>query len=179
MDEITQLVIDVAGQLAERKSRISQLSSELTDEQKRFADLSSASIVAPVPGRVWEVLTANGEEVRSGQDLVRVLDCGGVVVTAAVSEAVYNDLQLGQAATFHLRGESEERPGRIVGLNGLAAVPANLAIEQKSLSREPYHVTVQIPSLDARSDCYVGRTGKVTFETSTSVTKAHAAAANP
>ena len=60
VDEITQLVIDVAGQLAERKSRISQLSSELTDEQKRFADLSSASIVAPVPGRVWEVLTANG-----------------------------------------------------------------------------------------------------------------------
>jgi multidrug resistance efflux pump len=179
VDEITQQVIDVAGQLSERNSRISQLQSELSDEEKRFADLSSASVVAPVPGRVWEVLTANGEEVKSGQDLVRVLDCGGVVVTAAVSEAVYNDLQLGQAATFHLRGESEERPGHIVGLNGLAAVPANLAIEQKSLAREPYHVTVQVHSLGARSDCFVGRTGKVTFDTSTSVAKTRSAAANP
>ena len=106
VDEITQQVIDVAGQLSERKSRISQLQTELADEEKRFADLSSARVVSPVPGRVWEVLTANGEEVKSGQDLVRVLDCGGVVVTAAVSEAVYNDLQLGQAATFHLRGDS-------------------------------------------------------------------------
>jgi multidrug resistance efflux pump len=168
VDEVTQLIIDLGGQLEERKMRISQLQSELLDEEKRFADLSSANVVAPVPGRVWEVLTANGEEVRRGQDLVRVLDCGGVVVTAAVSEAVYNELRLGQAATFHLRGESEEREGRIVGLNGLAAVPANLAIEQNALAREPYHVTVQIPSLSARSDCYVGRTGKVTFDTSTS-----------
>jgi multidrug resistance efflux pump len=177
VDEVTQLIIDLSGQLAERKTRISQLQTELLDEEKRFSDLSSAIVLAPVPGRVWEVLTANGEEVRRGQDLVRVLDCGGVVVTAAVSEAVYNELKLGQAATFHLRGESEEREGRIVGLNGLAAVPANLAIEQTALAREPYHVTVQVPSLGARSDCYVGRTGKVTFNTATS--SGETAAASP
>ena len=43
-------------------------------------------------GRVWEVLTANGEEVRVGQELLRVLDCGGAVVTATVSEGA-GDLQ--------------------------------------------------------------------------------------
>ncbi len=177
VDEITQLIIDLAGHLEERKRRISQLQSELLEEEKRFADLSSANVVTPVPGRVWEVLTAKGEEVRRGQDLMRVLDCGGVVVTAAVSESAYNKLKLGQTATFHLRGESEERAGRIVGLNGLAAVPSNFAIEQNALAQEPYHVTVQVPSLGVRSDCYVGRTGKVTFDTSMGSDETRSAAA--
>lgn len=96
---------------------------------------------------------------------MRVLDCGGVLVTAAVSEAVYNALRIGQPATFHLRGESEERAGRVVGLHGLASVPANWAIESTALAREPYHATVEVPNLATGPDCHVGRTGKVTFKT--------------
>jgi multidrug resistance efflux pump len=175
LDEITQLIIDIGGQIEERKVRLAQLQSELQGEEKHFAEMSSAMVTVPVGGTVWEVLTANGEEVRRGQDLVRILDCGGAVVTAAVSEATYNSLRLGQAATFHLRGESQERESRVIALNGLAAVPANLAIEQNALAREPYHVTLQVPSLSTGPDCYVGRTGKVTFRTES----AGSAAASP
>lgn len=87
-------------------------------------------------------------------------------MSAAVSEAVYNSLKIGQPATFHLRGESEERQGRVAGLHGLAAAPANLAIQQTALAREPYHVSVEVPNLATGPDCHVGRTGKVTFNTS-------------
>ena len=59
---------------------------------------------------MWEVLTAPGELVVRGQDLVRLLDCSGVVVTAAVSESVYNRLHIGQSATFRLRGEQAAQP---------------------------------------------------------------------
>jgi multidrug resistance efflux pump len=175
LDEVAQQVIELGAQLEERKSRIAQLQKELTDETKRLANRSSATVNVPIDGRVWEVLTSNGEQVSRGQELLRVLDCSGAVVTAAVSEAAYNDLKIGQAVTFHLRGESEELKGKIIGLNGLAAAPANLAIEQNALAKEPYHVTVQIPTLSSAADCYVGRTGKVTFDTSGS----GALAANP
>lgn len=165
LDEITQQVIDLGGQIDEKTLRISQLQAELEQEEKQFALRSATSLTAPASGRIWEMLTSDGEHVTQGQNLLRVLDCGGVIVTAAVSEAVFNALSLGQPATFHLRGESVERKGRVVGLNGLATVAANLAIEQNALVREPYHVMIAVPGLANGSECQVGRTGKVTFVT--------------
>lgn len=166
LDEVTQQVIDLDGEIEQKTLRISQLQSELAKEEQRFTLRSEAKLTAPVPGRIWEVLTSDGEQVSQGQELIRVLDCGGVLVSAAVSEAVYNALKIGQPATFHLRGESEERQGRVAGLHGLAAAPANLAIQQTALAREPYHVSVEVPNLATGPDCHVGRTGKVTFNTS-------------
>lgn len=165
LDEVTQEIIELNSDIDQKTQRVAQLRTELGLEQKRFDVRSRAELTAPVPGRIWEVLTANGEQVSHGQDLMRVLDCAGVRVTAAVSESVYNELRIGQPATFHLRGESAELEGRVTGLHGLAAVPGNWAIEQTALAREPYHVTVEVPNLASGPDCHVGRTGKVTFNT--------------
>jgi len=165
VDEIQQQIVETKSHLQERKIRLKGLEGGLAEEEQRFADLSTAVLSVPLTGRIWEVLIAPGEEVRKGQDLLRVLDCGVVIVTAAVSESVYNALRIGGAATFRLRGDSQEHEGRIVGLNGLAVVPSNLAIAQNALVREPYHVSVTVPDLGMASDCSIGRTGKVTFET--------------
>ncbi|HML93055.1 HlyD family efflux transporter periplasmic adaptor subunit [Methyloceanibacter sp.] len=167
LDEVTQQIIGLDTDIEQKTQRIAQLRSEFSLEQKRYDVRSRAALNAPVPGRIWEVLTANGEQVFHGQDLMRVLDCAGVRVTAAVSESVYNALRIGQPATFHLRGGSEELEGRVTGLHGLAAVPGNWAIGQTALAREPYHVTVEVPNLANGPDCHVGRTGKVTFNTAT------------
>ena len=78
-----------------------------------------------------------------GQDLVRLLDCSGAVVTAAVSESVYNRLHIGQSASFVLRGEQAAHTGQIVNLTGVASAPANLAIQPSALAKEPYRVTVR------------------------------------
>lgn len=166
LDEVRQQILDGSSQIEEHKGRLKYLEEELQAESKVLATHTNAEVNATVRGRIWEVLTANGEEVRVGQDLLRVLDCAGAVVTATVSEAVYNKLWVGQKATFHLRGERLEYPGTVVGLTGLAAAGSNFAIEQTSLTREPYHVTIAVPGLAARRECNVGRTGQVTFDTS-------------
>ncbi|MEM9591079.1 MAG: HlyD family efflux transporter periplasmic adaptor subunit, partial [Pseudomonadota bacterium] len=172
LDEVAQEVIELDGEIDAHTARLATLKGELTHEQSRYVLRSNARLDAPVDGRVWEMLTSDGEQVSRGQELMRVLDCGGALVTAAVSEGVYNKLHIGQAATFRLRGESSEREGRVIGLNGLAAVPANLAIEKKALAREPYHVTVQVPTLASGPHCHVGRSGKVTFGDGTALTTA-------
>jgi multidrug resistance efflux pump len=166
LDEVGQQIIESTSQLDERNSRLAYLEKELAAETDLFATYSNAEVTATVRGRIWEVLTANGEEVRTGQDLLRVLDCGGAVVTATVSEAVYNNLWVGQPARFHLRGESQEYSGTVGGLTGLAAAGSNFAIKQIALTREPYHVTIAVPGLAAREVCNVGRTGQVTFDRS-------------
>ncbi len=168
LDEIGQQIVETSSQLDERKSRLAYLNGELEAETQLFETHSTAEVDATVRGRIWEVLTANGEEVRVGQELLRILDCGGAVVTATVSEGVYNKLYVGQSAHFHLRGESQEYAGTVASLTGLAAAGSNFAIEQAAMTREPYHVTIAVPGLAARSECNVGRTGQVTFDTSAS-----------
>jgi len=163
-DELEQLVSNLTQTLAETDQRITRLTGELAHEKARYDDLAAADMVAPTRGSVWEMLIAPQEQVHRGQDLVRVLDCGGAVVTAVVSEAVYNRLQVGSAARFRPRDGGESLPGTVVRLTGASASPANLAIQPSVLPREGYHVTVAVPKLAEGQDCLVGRTGRVIFD---------------
>ncbi|WP_171988026.1 HlyD family secretion protein [Hyphomicrobium sp. NDB2Meth4] len=168
LDEIRQQILDASARVEENKGRLTYLEQELATESELFSSHSTSDIAAPVRGRIWDTLTARGEEVRTGQDLLRILDCAGAVVTATVSESVYNKLWVGQPAQFRLRGERKDYSGRVVGLTGLTAAGSNFAIEQTALTREPYHVTIAVPALAERQECEVGRTGQVTFDTSAS-----------
>lgn len=171
-----QRALDVGLQLADISSRLSGAKVELEDirvdlrnEEKRFQQLSEAIIQSSVSGRIWEILTAPGEHVNAGQDLLRVLDCSSAIVTASVSETAYQRLSIGQRATFKPRGGGDVAEGWIVALNGMASVASNTAIRPSTLSREPYHVTLKFPALASGSDCHIGRSGIVNFDTKTRV----------
>lgn len=163
VDEVTQRLGELTADLREREARIFTLRKEIADETKRFEENSKAELLAPVASRVWEMLTAPGESVVRGQDLVRLLDCSGIVITAAVGESVYNSLHIGQSAVFRLRGEREPHAGQIVGLTGVSAAPSNFAIQPSALAKEPYRVTVKLTDPSQATDCKIGRTGRVIF----------------
>jgi len=162
-DEIALRLKEISADVAQREARLASLRTELAAENMRYAQRSSAGLVAPLSGSIWEVMTAPGESVVRGQDLVRLLDCSGLVVTATVGEAAYNKLRVGEPARFRFRGESTDHEGRIVSLTGVATAPANLAIQPAALAKEPYRVTVSLPALATSGRCSVGRTGRVTF----------------
>jgi multidrug resistance efflux pump len=162
-DQLEQQVSTLADTLAERDQRMIRLTDQLAEEKARYAVLAAADMVAPVKGRVWEVLTAPEEQVHRGQVLLRVLDCVAAVVTAVVSEDVYNRLQVGSPARFQPRDGREDLPGRIISLTGPSGSPANLAIRLRASMRESYHVTVAVPKLAEGHGCMVGRTGRVFF----------------
>lgn len=155
---------DVDARIAGVKNEIAGLDAAIAKEDARQKRLETAAIGAPVKGRVWEVLTAPGEHVNAGQDLLRILECGSASVTASVSETAYQRLSVGQAATFKPRSGGAKISGRVTALNGLAAVNSNSAIAQRQLSREPYHVSLQFPALAREGSCEVGRTGLVEFD---------------
>jgi len=163
-DDLRQQIVDFEQALNESDRRIARLSQDVVDEQARYAALSSAAIVAPARGSVWEVLTAPGEQVRRGQELVRVLDCGGAMVTATVSESVYNRLHIGSPARFQPRDGGADLAGTVIGLTGSSTTPANFAILPAALARGAYHVTVSVPGLASAQTCDVGRTGRVVFD---------------
>src|SRR5260370_25449088 len=114
------------------------LGGEIASEQFQYISRSEAEIKVPVAGRIWEVMTATGEEVGAGQPLIRLLDCTGAVVTANVTESVYNRLQLGSVAHFRPSDGGPELDGTVVNLTGSAGAAANLAINPDALSKEAY-----------------------------------------
>ena len=157
-------ISDIGARIDGTRSELAASQAELDEEAKRQDQRSKAVVQSSVSGRVWEVLTAPGEYVNAGQDLVRLLDCSQTIVTASVSETTYHKLSLGQRATFTPRSGPALNDGYIVGLNGLSAVPSNSAIKQHVLTREPFHVTLKFPDAAADKTCLVGHTGLVTFQ---------------
>jgi len=163
-EDIKAQIEDVKAQLSENNSKIALAKTSIIQELDRHNDAAVATIVAPVQSRLWEVFTSPGETVRQDQVLIRLLDCGGAVVTASVSEAAYNSLRLGGKVEFKLRGEKSLHNGTIASLSGLAATPSNLAIKPSRLDREPYSATIDVPDLAVANSCDIGRTGVATFD---------------
>ncbi|MBR0871433.1 HlyD family efflux transporter periplasmic adaptor subunit [Bradyrhizobium tropiciagri] len=163
-EEMRQRVSDLRADLAHADAEIAWLTHEIAVEQIHYVNRSEADIRAPVKGRIWEMMTSPGEDVRAGQPLLKLLDCTGAVVTANVTENVYNRLRLGEQASFEPNDGSAALQGEIVNLTGASGAPANLAINPDVLNKEPYRVTVSMPALDTTGrDCAVGRTGRVVF----------------
>jgi acetyl/propionyl-CoA carboxylase alpha subunit len=89
-DEVSQRLSEVAADIRERETQLTTLHAEFERESQRYSERASAVLIAPVRGSVWEILTAPGESVVRGQELIRLLDCSGVVVTTGVGETAYN-----------------------------------------------------------------------------------------
>jgi multidrug resistance efflux pump len=163
-DDLERQVSNLAQTLQEHDQRMVRLNRELTTEKARYDSQSAADIIAPADGSVWEILTAPEEQVRIGQDLVRLLDCGQVLVTAIVNEGVYDRLQVGSSARFQPLGGREDLPGTVVRLR--EASPASLAIQPSAPVQGSYHVRVAVPRLAEGRGCMVGLTGRVSFNDS-------------
>ncbi|MXN65834.1 HlyD family efflux transporter periplasmic adaptor subunit [Stappia sp. GBMRC 2046] len=164
LDDITIRIADLEVAIEAKSRRIEALERARKNEQANYRRASFASVAAPIGGRIWEPLVADGEQVVRGQDIARLLDCSQAVVTTAVNEQVYNKLSLGDAATFILREGGRKYPARIVQLSGVASAPANLAILPSALEKEPYRATVSVTGLGGGESCMVGKTGRVIFE---------------
>jgi multidrug resistance efflux pump len=166
-DDISIRIAETESELAAHDQRLSSLRSALQAETKRYSELSSVVLSSPADSTVWEVMVSPGEDVTKGQDLLRLLDCSGAVVSVTVSASVFNQLQLGDKAQFRFSGQSKRYDGTIVRMSGTAAPPDNMAIQTAGFKSGGHRVTVSIPEL-AATHCGVGRSGTVVFNPSAS-----------
>lgn len=161
-DELSVRLAEAEAELGFRDERLARLRAAVSAETERYSDISNAMLSSPIDGQVWEVLVSPGEEVRRGQDLIRLLDCSGTIVTVTVRESVFNQLRIGDQAQFRFAGESARYSGTIIRMSGSAAPPDNLAIQATGLASGGYRIAVSVPEL-ASGQCNVGRTGTVVF----------------
>src|SRR6202043_3816353 len=112
-DELSVRIAEAEAELSSRDQRLTKLRADLDAEAVRYSQLSNAVLSSPIEAMVWEVLVSPGEEVRKGQDLLRLLDCSGALVTVTVRESVFNQLRIGDKAQFRFSNQSERYNGTI------------------------------------------------------------------
>jgi multidrug resistance efflux pump len=164
-DDLSIRVAETESELNAQDQRLAKLHAALNAEAKRYSELSGVVLSSPADALVWEVLVSPGEEVGKGQDLLRLLDCSGAIVSVTVRESVFNQLRLGDKAQFRFSGQSGRYNGTIVRMSGSAAPADNLAIQPTGLSSGGYRIAVSVPDL-AATQCSVGRSGTVVFNPS-------------
>jgi multidrug resistance efflux pump len=170
----TQRIRDLDQRLAELyvdeeqvKARTTQFDRQIDAERLRVNRLTSATLNARVSSVVWDFLVDDGEHARRGQDLIKLVDCNSLVVTAGVSEALYDGLSIGAPVQFRLFGDDRIFDGTVtrLGGSGASSLYANLAVGPSPQHLQRFDVTVTIPELAQQPDlaCAVGRTGRVIF----------------
>lgn len=168
LDEVEQAIAGLDADMAGLTARTNRAEDAVRNEEQSLAMNDQARLTAPVDGTVWEVLTAPGEQVTAGQPLFSLLNCSDAIVTAIVSEAVYNTLSVGMPATFTYRGGGAALAGKVVQLSGVASASSHFAITPSALTKESYRVAISVSKLAPDGSCPVGRTGRVVFEPSAS-----------
>lgn len=163
LDDIAETMASLEADKARQDARVARLREGLAREQSQFDLASSATLTAPTAGQVWELFTAPGEQVAAGQPLISVLDCSKLLVTAAVTEAVYNTLSVGMQASFTFRDGARALPGKVVQLSGVSSAASNFAILPSALTKEAYRALVAVEGMQQEGSCPVGRTGRVVF----------------
>ncbi|XUM20321.1 HlyD family secretion protein [Bradyrhizobium oligotrophicum S58] len=149
------------------QSRLVQYEQQINAERVRINRLTSATLKARVPGMAWDFLVDDGEYARRGQDLVKLVDCNSLVVTASVPERLYDSLSIGAPVQFRLFGDDRIFDGTVTRLGGSGAsqLYANLAVGPTPQHLQRFDVTVAVPDLAKQPDlsCAIGRTGRVIF----------------
>jgi multidrug resistance efflux pump len=163
LDDIAETMASLEADKARQDARVARLEEGLAREKSLFDLASEAKLTAPTAGQVWELFTAPGEQVTAGQPLISVLDCSKLLVTAAVTEAVYNTLSVGMPASFTFREGSRALPGKVVQLSGVSSAASNFAILPSALTKEAYRALVAVEGMQQEGSCPVGRTGRVVF----------------
>ena len=166
--ELSGEISALTARLAEAEKRVAAVSERVDRERLRVNGLTGGDIQTPVNGLLWEMLQANGVNVQRGDPLLRLVDCGATMVTASVTERVYNTLTVGDAASFRLGGSStvyEAAVARLAG-SGAETIYRNLAVAPSQRHLERYDVALIVPELSelGTDGCMIGRPGRAFFD---------------
>lgn len=166
--ELASEIVALQTRLAEAQERVAAVGERIDRERLRVNRLTGGELQAPATGLLWEVLQANGVNVQRGDPILRLVDCGATMVTASVTERVYNSLAVGDVARFRLGGSSTIYDATVARLAGSGAetIYGNLAVAPSQRHLERFDIALIVPQLAqlGTEGCMIGRTGRAFFD---------------
>jgi multidrug resistance efflux pump len=105
-------------ELAELERQKLQIQVSIAAKEKAIAQAEKSNkaeksyqVVASNPGVLWEVMVNNGEQVTSGQPLLKQLDCDRLWVDAFVNIDALQRIQIGSMASVEIYGKNKKLNG--------------------------------------------------------------------
>lgn len=157
------------SQVAAQTAQVNGLQKQLQEITRNTRSRQEILLSSPVPTVLWQASVSNGDVVTRGQPIAKTIDCRDRWVDVYIGETALRQVQIGQPARIDLIGKDESLEGKVVfirsGVGRLRIGEDVLPLVPINLSRES-QIRIQLDpgSLQASEFCYVGFTGRVTFQ---------------
>ncbi len=166
-DELELRKVELERDLADTAARQTSLQQQIESEQRRRAEMLSATILAPKSGIAWRTNASNGEYVSAGAALAQIVDCERPFFDVQLGTRSLNRMSLGDPVKVAIDGYDTPLPGHISALRGGADIdPGRFALNLMPDRQEQVLWIIEIDwpagQLDpAHGACPVGRSGEV------------------
>lgn len=166
-EEIAVRLAELDGQRAELEAQAADLWGQIDLENVRVNHLSRAEIASPLDGIVWRPVAVSGMHVPRDSELLTVIDCSEIYVTAAFAGRKFESVHPGDQATIKVEGSSETFTGVVIDVRaGESSEPSKrIAVP---LPVKPDHRVIAVLRIaddlsprDRANYCGVGRKAEV------------------
>src|SRR6266550_907423 len=153
-----------SDQLRLREDDAQQMKMNASD--RNAASKQKVSVLSPVSGIAWSV-TNNGQYVRAGDEIARIIDCSQLSVNATVSPLGYASIKDGDRASFRQTDQKQPWKGTVTWAGvpesneSATPIPATAALGSNNAQ---YSVSVALDDESNASNCPAGKFGRVVFE---------------
>jgi multidrug resistance efflux pump len=170
-DQLRLRVADLEAESQQQSHLLGLLEDDAQQMQMNAADRSAASkqkvsILSPVSGIAWSV-TNNGQYVRAGDEIARIIDCSQLSVNATVSSLEYANIKDGDRASFRQTDQKRPWKGTVTWAGvpesneSATPIPASAAFDSNNAQ---YSVSVALDDVSNANNCPAGKFGRVVFE---------------
>jgi len=169
-DQLRLRVADLQAESQQQSQLLSLLEDDAQQMKMNASDRSAASkqkvsIVSPVAGIAWSV-TNNGQYVRAGDEIARIIDCSQLSANATVSPLEYASIKDGDRASFRQTDQRQPWKGTVTwaGVPESSESAAPIPAAAFGSNNAQYSVSVALDDVSNASDCPAGKFGRVVFE---------------
>lgn len=170
-DQLRLRVADLEAESQQQSHLLSLLEDDAQQMQMNASDRNAASkqkvtILSPVSGIAWSV-TNNGQYVRAGDEIARIIDCSQLSVNATVSPLEYASIKDGDRASFRQTDQKQPWKGTVTWAGvpesneSATPIPATAALGSNNAQ---YSVSVALDDVSNANNCPAGKFGRVVFE---------------
>ena len=170
-DQLRLRVADLEAESQQQSHMLGLLEDDAKQMQMNASDRNAASkqkvaILSPVSGITWSV-TNNGQYVRAGDEIARIIDCSQLSANATVSSLEYTSIKDGDRVSFRQTDQKLPWKGTVTWAGvpesneSAAPIPASAALGSNNAQ---YSVSVALDDVSNASNCPAGKVGRVVFE---------------
>src|SRR5579859_148400 len=167
-DELRVRQAEVAAQAAALAAHLAQFDQQIATETERTSRLSSVELRAPTAGVVWRPHVVASSAVGRETELLTLIDCSSLFVTATFSGRRFDDLRHGEPATVRVIGSDVAYAGTVVDVRAVESADREerFAAPLPKLGGRQVLAIIRLDDAQAMASgnyCNVGRKVEVRF----------------